>query len=110
MSHVGVAGYKNKFDYNVHKLLVSYRIMVGFFFFSEVNAQLPQIINENVFPNDCSFLGLCCFPGMWLVVAAALFKQDTHSPSGNECDLHSGCLCVQQKLNNFIHRFVLLPM
>lgn len=27
MPHVGVAGYKNKFDYNVHKLLISYRIM-----------------------------------------------------------------------------------
>lgn len=71
-----------------------------------MNAQLPQIVNENVFPNGCSFWGVLCFPGVWPLVAAALLEHDKHSTSGNECDLHSGCLWVLQKLGNFPHCFV----
>lgn len=74
-----------------------------------MNAQLPQIVNENVFPNGCSFWGCAAFRQFghsWQL----LCWNTTSTASGNECDLHSGCLWVLQKLGNFTHCFVLFLM
>lgn len=74
-----------------------------------MNAQLPQIVNENVFPNGCSFWGLLfsgslatrgsCFVGTWHAQHIRQWMWPTF-----------GCLWVLQKLGNFTRCFVLLLM
>lgn len=53
-----------------------------------MNAQLPQIVNENVFPNGCSFGGRAVFRGVGYSWQLLCWNM-THSTSGNDCDLHS---------------------